>query len=129
MLDADERTAVPAATRNVALATQYFDPEMRFGAAFATSIGLSRPVFDIYAFYPPGAEWKDAPPAPALVIGKLGGVVVATPGALPALPDQSKLLPQLRGHLEVVAATQPEFDALFEKVAREFAATHAAPAR
>ncbi|MGE0869980.1 MAG: hypothetical protein AB7P03_15545 [Kofleriaceae bacterium] len=129
MLDSDERTAVPAATRNVGIATQYFDPDMVFGAAFAASIGLGRPVFDIYAFYAPGAGWTDGPPRPEIAIGKLGGVVVATPGVLPALADQSKLLPQLRGHLEVVAATQPEFDALFDKLARQFAAKYPATPR
>jgi hypothetical protein len=124
MLDADERTEVPSASRNVGVSPQYFDGEMQFGRVFAASIGLSRPVYDIYAFYGPDAEWTTTPPKPAFVIGKLGGVVVATPGLLPALPDQSRLQRDLRGHLEVVAATQPEGDVMLERLALEFAAKY-----
>ena len=127
MLDADEAGEVPTASQNVGVSPQYFDGQMRFGRAFATSIGLAHPVYDIYAFYGPDAEWTTAVPKPEFVLGKLGGVVVATPGLVPALPDQSGLLPELRGHLELVAATQPEGDVLLEKLGLEFAARYAKP--
>jgi len=129
MLDEDEGKEVPHASTNVRLSPQYFDGQMRLGTAVARALGLP-PVYDIYMFFGPEAEWTTTAPVPEVVIGQLGGAIVATPGALPALADQSKLLPELDGRLVVVAASQgAAFPALLEQVSLAFAARHPSPAQ
>lgn len=128
MLDEDEGKEVPHASTNVRLSPQYFDGQMRLGSDVAHALGLPQPVYDIYLFFGPEAEWTTTAPVPELAIGQLDGVVVATPGALPALTDQSKLLPELDGHMVVVAASQgAAFPALLEQVSVAFAMRHPPP--
>ncbi|MDB4963524.1 MAG: hypothetical protein JWP01_3523 [Myxococcales bacterium] len=125
MLDADEGSEVPSASKHAGLATQYFDGEKRLGHALATSLGLEQPLWDVFLFYPPGAMWTDAgAPVPEIVLAQGGGVIAVTPGVLPAADDQSKLLPELRGRLVVVAPSQAEFAAFLSRVALPFAARH-----
>jgi hypothetical protein len=126
MLDADEGSEVPAASRSIAVTPQYFDGEKRLGSALAAAYGFDQPLWDVYLFYPPGAVWTDdKPPLPEAMIAQAGGVIVATPGVLPAIADQSRLLPELVGKVVVVAASQAEFPAILERVAAPFAARHA----
>ncbi len=44
---------------------QFYDPRQLAGRAFAKSLGHDdRVAWDIYLFYPPGAQWRDLPPQP-----------------------------------------------------------------
>lgn len=125
MLDADEASEVPSASVHAGLDPQYFDGEKRLGLALAQRDGIDQPLWDVFLMYPPDAVWTDAgPPLPEISLAQAGGVVVASPGVLPAIADQSKLLPELHGHMIVVAASQAEFPALLERVTTEFAARH-----
>lgn len=121
MLDADEATEVPHASANVGVTPQYFDGAMKLGLDLAHAMGTTTPVWDAYLFYPPGAKWTDhGLPVPDLAIAQQGGVVVGTPGTLPAQPDQSRLVPELRGKA-VVIGEQDRFEAMLRQVAETFA--------
>lgn len=126
MLDADEGSEVPFASRSIGVTPQYFDGEKRLGLALARRYGFEQPLWDVFLFYGPDAVWTDdGPPLPELVLAQAGGVIVATRGVLPPIADQSKLLPELAGKLEVIAASQAEFPAILERLAVPFAARHA----
>lgn len=125
MLDADEGSEVPKVSKYAGIDPQYFDGEKRLGLALAQRAGIDQPLWDVFLMYPPGAVWTDAgPPLPEITLAQAGGVIVANPGVLPAIADQSRLLPALRGHMVVVAASQAEFPAVLERVTTEFAARH-----
>lgn len=126
MLDADEGSEVPAASANVGVSPQYFDGQQRLGDQLAATLGIPSTVWDAYLFYPPGVTSTDRGlPAPALAIAQQGGVVVGTPGTLPAIADQARLLPELRGKA-VVIGEQAHFEDLLRRVAAPFAARHRA---
>ena len=126
ILDADEGSEVPSASTNVRISPQYFDGEKRVGDGLARAIGVSQPVWDAFLFYPPGATWTDEGlPTPELAIAQDNGVVVGTPGSLPALPDQSRLGPELRGKA-IVIGEQKDFESMLKQVAEPFVARHRA---
>ena len=51
---------------------QFFDPQRQAGRAFAESLGCSGKVaWDMYLFYPPGAEWRELPPPPVIFMHQL----------------------------------------------------------
>lgn len=86
---------------------------------------VSTDAWDVYLFYPPGAEWTDAGlPPPAAALGQSGnqhgGGVIAALGTLPARGDQARLPDELRGRA-VMAGDYTELPALLAKVARRFA--------
>ncbi len=125
MLDADEGSELPKVSKYAGLDPQYFDGEKHLGLVLAERAGLTEALWDVFLMYPPGAAWTDeGPPLPEVALAQAGGVVVASPGLLPAIADQSKLVPALRGQFVVVAASQAEFPALLERVTTEFAARH-----
>ena len=124
MLDRDEAESVPHASTNVRLSPQYFDGEKLVGTGLAQTFGWTTPVWDTFLFYPPGAVWTDhGLPAPERAIAQQGGVVVGMVDTLPATPDQSRLLPELRGKA-VVVGEQRDFPDLLRSVAEPFAARH-----
>jgi hypothetical protein len=124
MLDRDEGSEVPHASTNVRLSPQYFDGEKLVGIGLAQQLGWTTPVWDTFMFYPPGARWTDRGlPAPERAIAQQGGVVVGMLDTLPAVPDQSRLLPELRGKA-VVVGEQSDFAALLRRVAEPFAARY-----
>jgi hypothetical protein len=84
MLDADELPSAltaSAAFRDVAV-PQFWDGGKLFGDEVARSLGASGwTAWDIYLFYPPGAEWTDAGiPAPEAALAQAGGVLVGSKG-------------------------------------------------
>jgi hypothetical protein len=124
ILDADEVSEVPSASTNIAITPQYFDGQKRLGDQLAKSFDVEQPVWDSFFFYPPGVTWTDAGlPLPEVAIAQEGGVVVGTPGSLPPLPDQSRLVPALKGKA-VVIGEQENFEAILEQIARAFVARH-----
>jgi hypothetical protein len=124
ILDADEGSEVPVASTNVGVTPQYFDGEKRLGDQLARTFGVVQPVWDAFFFYPPGAKWSDRGlPPPELAIAQEGGVVVGTPGSMPPLPDQSRLVPELKGKA-IVIGEQADFEAILEQLATAFAARH-----
>lgn len=124
MLDPDEGGNVPSASKSANVSPQYFDGKKRVGDGLAKAYGLEQPVWDAFHFYAPGATWTETGlPLPTVAIAQDNGVVVGSPGSLPAAADQSKLLPELRGKAVVVGA-QADFPALLGAVARPFASRH-----
>jgi hypothetical protein len=124
MLDADEGSEVPYASRNVGLSPQYFDGEMRVGRGLAATIGRRGPVWDTFMFFPPGAAWTDTGlPPPERAIAQDNGVVVGFADTLPPTPDQAKLPPDLRGKGSVVGE-QSDFENLLRRVVEPYAAKY-----
>jgi hypothetical protein len=124
MLDADEGSEVPYASRNVGLSPQYFDGSMLVGNALSKTLGRTGPVWDTFMFFPPGAAWTDGGlPMPERLFAQDNGVVVAMLDTLPPDPDQSKLPRDLRGKGAVVGA-QKDFEELLRRVADPFAAKY-----
>ena len=108
-----------------ARAAQFWDGDRKLGREIARSLGTPEwTAWDIYLFYPPGAEWTDRglPPAGA-ALAQIGGVVVGSKGTLPPLADQSDLPELLRDRAEVVGA-QSDLDALLAQVAAGAAQRH-----
>ena len=107
MLDSDERDAAVTMTSLFAdkPISQFFDGEQLLGKEVSRSLG-SEPEgasWDIYLFYPPGAEWTDAGlPPPEKVIVQAMGVVVGAKGTLPPKGDQSMLPKWVEGRGDVV---------------------------
>ena len=128
MLDGDE---LPAAKQESARFAdrpirQFWDGEQRLGKEVARSLGNPHLVaWDIYLFYPPGAEWTDAGlPAPEAMLAQAMGGVVATPGLLPAAADQSTVPAKSRDRI-VVVGEQVNLEALLGKAVAEVAKRHA----
>jgi hypothetical protein len=124
MLDADELPgAVEASARFRGLdVAQFWDGEKKLGKEVGRSVGARNWVaWDIYLFYPPGAEWADSGlPAPEAALVQAGGVVVGTKGTLPPLDDQSRLPKRMSGRADVVGE-QADLEALLARVAEPFA--------
>jgi len=124
MLDGDDPSgAAEASKRFRDLATpQFWDGDEKLGQEVGRSIGAAGwTAWDIYLFYPPGAEWSDAGlPAPEAALAQAGGVVVGTNGTLPPLGDQSRLPKRMNGHA-VVVGEQSNLDALLTQVGEQFA--------
>ncbi|HEU0031509.1 MAG TPA: hypothetical protein VFQ53_12810 [Kofleriaceae bacterium] len=127
MLDADEAGEVPYASASVRVSPQYFDGGKLVGDGLAKAIGSDETVWDAFLFYPPGARsTADGLPAPEAAIVQTNGVVVGTPNTLPALADQSKLPPALRGKLAVIGS-QDRIEQILGDVARRFVQRTRAP--
>jgi hypothetical protein len=123
MLDGDELPAAIEASarfRDVGV-PQFWDGAHALGREVARSLGAPGwTAWDIYLFYPPGAEWTDRGlPPPEAALAQAGGVVVGTPGSLPPAADQSRLPAKLRGRA-IVVGEQADLDALLAKVARTY---------
>jgi hypothetical protein len=124
MLDADELPAAEEASlrfRDLPV-LQFWDGSQKLGKEIGRSVGADEwTAWDIYLFYPPGAEWADVGlPAPAAALAQAGGVVVGTKGTLPSAGDQTRLPKPMRGHADVVGE-QSNLDALLAQVAEPFA--------
>ena len=120
MLDADEGSEVPAVSTNVGISPQYFDGAMTVGRGIGANGGLHETVWDAFLFYPPGAVSNERGlPFPDRMIAQQGGVVVGSPGTLPALPDQSRLPRELHGKV-VVVGEQKNFESLLQLAATAF---------
>jgi hypothetical protein len=51
---------------------QFYDAQQLAGRAIAKSLGHdNRVAWDIYLFYPPGAQWQDLPPQPEAFMHQL----------------------------------------------------------
>lgn len=106
-------------------APQFWDGDRELGKEVARSLGASQwTAWDIYLFYPPGAEWTDRglPPAEA-ALAPIAGVVVGSKGTLPPLADQSAVPELLRDRADAVGA-QSDLDALLARVAAGVAQRH-----
>src|SRR4051812_32731760 len=102
MLDADEGSEVSAVSTNVGVSPQYFDGAFKIGRGLGTNAGLHENVWDAFLFYAPGAvSNENGLPFPDRMIAQQGGVVVGSPGTLPALPDQSRAPRELHGKVVV----------------------------
>ncbi len=124
MLDADELPAAVEASHRFRYlpVPQFWDGSQNLGKEVGRSVGADGWIaWDVYLFYPPGAEWTDAGlPAPAAALAQAGGVVVGTKGTLPPAGDQTRLVERMRGHADVVGE-QSNLDALLAQVAGSFA--------
>lgn len=106
MLDADE---LPAAEKQSQMfadtkVPQLWDGEKRFGREVSKSLSMAdRAAWDVYLFYPPGAEWTDAglPPADK-ALAQANGAVIGLKGTLPPSGDQSKVPDWGAGRVDVV---------------------------
>ena len=133
MLDGDEQpSAVKAseAFRDRAI-PQFWDGDKKLGHEVARSLGAEGwTAWDIYLFYPPGAEWTDkGMPAPEAALAQAGGVVIGTKGLLPA-GDASRLPKRLRERLGDridVVGEQSDLEVLLSRVAVPFAKRYAEP--
>jgi hypothetical protein len=133
MLDSDDRDAAVAMTSVYADRSipQFWDGEQLLGLEVSRSMGIEvdRAAWDIYLFYPPGAEWTDAGmPPPAKVIAQSMSVVIGAKGTLPPKGDQSRVPEWAQGRADVVGE-QSELAALLTEIAVPFIADHDAPAR
>ena len=120
MLDGDDLPAAQRASETFRdrPIPQFWDGDLKLGRELARSMGAEGwTAWDIYVFYPKGAEWTDQglPPASA-VLAQAGGVVVATKGSLPAVNTEVHLPKQLRDRVDVVG-TQDDLEALLSRVA------------
>ncbi len=127
MVDADELAAAGEASSRFrdSRVPQFWDGAKRLGKEVGRSVGAPEwTAWDVYLFYPPGAEWSDdGLPAPEAALAQAGGVVVATMGTLPPGGDQSKAPKRMAGRVDVVGE-QANLDALLRQVAESFAKRH-----
>ena len=129
MLDDDLSSAEDAAAmfHDPALppVSQLWDGAKRLGREVARSLGAPKwTAWDIYLFYPPGAEWTDAGlPPPEAALAQVADVVVGTKGTLPAAGDPARVPAEVRERVDVVGE-QKDLDALLLRVADGFASRH-----
>src|SRR5689334_15029577 len=101
MLDADELPgAIEASARfRDPPVPQFWDGTKRLGKEVGRSLGAPDwTAWDVYLFYPPGAEWSDRGlPPPEAAIAQAGGVVVATKGTLPPAGNPSRVPERMLG--------------------------------
>ena len=119
MLDNDERPAADKERASFTGVPQFWDGAQLLGQQLGNQLapGYDWIAWDIYLFYAPGAALD----APTAALAQAGGVVIATPGLLPALPDQSRLPRRFRGHA-VVVGEQAYFGSLLQRAAASFIA-------
>lgn len=130
MLDGDELPAAAMASeafRDRPI-PQFWDGENKLGLEVARSLGVDKwTAWDIYLFYPPGAEWTEQGlPPPGAALAQAGGVVVAAKGVLPPVGDQSRIPKRLRGKADAVGE-QTDLEALLSRVAITFAKRYPGP--
>ena len=132
MVDGDERPAADEASARFRTLSvpQFWDGSKALGKEVARSLGVGDwTAWDIYLFYPPGAEWTDAGlPTAAAALAQTGSVVVGSKGTLPPAGDQGRLPKRLRGHADVVGE-QSNLGALLSQVAEPFAKRYAGGGR
>lgn len=127
MLDSDDRAAaekMSAIYADVAV-PQFWDGEKRFGREVSKSFGMTdRAAWDIYLFYPPGAEWTDAglPPAEKAIAQARGGVI-GIKGTLPPKGDQVNVPEWGKGLVDVVGQPE-ELAALLSEIALPYVALY-----
>ena len=127
MLDADELpAAVEASARLDRPVPQFWDGTKKLGHEVGRSIGAPDwTAWDVYLFYPPGAEWTDQGlPPPEAALAQAGGVVVGTIGTLPPVGDQSRVPKRMTGRA-VAVGEQSNVEALLTQVAEAFAKRYA----
>jgi hypothetical protein len=130
MLADDSRGAAREASQlfRDAEVSQFWDGRQHLGKEVGRSVGVPDWIaWDIYLFYAPGVQWlPGALPTPAAALAQAGGVVVATKGTLPPLPDQARLPKDLLGKADVVGE-QSNLEALLTSVAETFARRNSKP--
>ena len=124
MLESDDRSSAEEMTSTYAdkPVPQFWDGEKLLGMEVSRSMGIEveRAAWDIYLFYPPGAEWTDQGlPPPAKVIAQSMGVVIGAKGTLPPKGDQSEVPGWATGKADVVGE-QSELAALLTAIAVPF---------
>jgi hypothetical protein len=124
MLDSDDRDSAAKMTSTYAdkPIPQFWDGERLLGFEVSRSLGIEvdKASWDIYLFYPPGAEWTDAGlPLPEKVIAQAMGVVIGTKGSLPPKGDQSRVPTWAEGRADVVGE-QSELAALLTTIVVPF---------
>ena len=129
MLDGDELSTASDMAAIYADQTipQFWDGERLLAREVSRSleIGHDHPSWDMYLFYPPGAEWTDTGlPAPEKMIVQAKGVVIGARGTLPAKGDQTPVPAWAAGRADVVGE-QRELPALLTAVAVPFAERYA----
>lgn len=128
MLDGDDRAAAQEMSRQFAdvAVPQFWDGERLLGLEVSRSLGLGpeRAAWDIYLFYPPGAEWTDAGlPPPAKAIAQSFGAVIGSKGTLPPKGDQRGLPDHYQGRADIVGEPS-ELAALLTAIAVPFVDAH-----
>lgn len=127
MMDSDELASARTASQLLPTPSppQFWDGEKRLGKDVSHSLGIREWIaWDVYLFYPPGAEWTDAGlPAPEALLAQVGGVVVASRGVLPPDGDLTRIPEELRNRFDVVGS-QSEFETLLSSVVRSIAHQH-----
>jgi hypothetical protein len=124
MMDGDELASARTASQLFSSPPlpQFWDGERRLGKDVSRSLGVHEWIaWDVYLFYPPGAEWTDAGlPAPHALLAQVGGVVVASRGTLPPDGDLTRIPEELRNRFDVVGA-QSKFETLLSSAVRSIA--------
>ena len=117
MLDDDVRPAADKERARFAGLPQFWDGAQLLGQQLGNQLapGYDWIAWDIYLFYAPGTALD----TPTAALAQAGGVVIATPGLLPALPDQSHLPRRFRGRA-VVVGEQAFLGTLLAKAAASF---------
>jgi hypothetical protein len=85
---------------------QFWDGQLKLGKEVAVSVGAPDwTAWDVYLLYPAGAHTTDGHlPPPSGALAQMHGVVVATKGLLPAVPDQSALPADIANKVDVVGS-------------------------
>ena len=123
MLDSDDRADAEEQSAQFAdvKVPQFWDGKKLLGWEVSRSFGMNdRAAWDIYLFYPPGAEWTDAglPPAEKAIAQARGGVI-GLKGTLPAKGDQSNVPEWGKGLIDIVGEPA-ELAALLSAIAVPF---------
>ena len=120
-VDADEQSAQ---FTDVSI-PQFWDGKKLLGWEVSRSFGITdRAAWDIYLFYPPGAEWTDAglPPAEKAIAQARGGVI-GIKGTLPPKGDQSNVPAWGKGMIDIVGQP-PELAELLTAIAVPYVERH-----
>jgi hypothetical protein len=107
---------------------QFWDGGQRLGKKVAASLGAPGwTAWDIYLFYPPGAEWTaNGLPKPEAALIQSNGVVLGLQGTLPPVADQSSL-PERLHDCAVVVGEQSDLEGLLAEVTNVFVKRHPHP--
>ena len=124
MVESDDRNpaAEMASTYADKAIPQFWDGERLLGFEVSRCLGIEvdKASWDIYLFYPPGAEWTDAGlPPPEKAIAQSMGVVIGAKGTLPPKGDQSRMPKWAEGRADVVGE-QSELAALLTAIVVPF---------
>lgn len=130
MLDSDERESADAISTMFGdvPVPQFWDGGQRLGLEVSRSFKFNedRAAWDVYLFYPPGAEWTDAGlPRAEKAIAQAAGVIIGPKGTLPPSGDQSRIPDWGDGYVDVVGE-QSELSAILTKIAVPYADRYSA---